>query len=473
MKKSRNISRKTRIVMLIMLIAFAVRMALFIAGGMWNPDVERDSILTSDSYWYHLAGKNLMQYKMISLTEEGPPTPDAHLTPGYPAFITLHYLLFGIKPWTVLVTQIILQIFWILGIFMLGKEIGLPFGVTVIAGLIVALDPVAIVLSNSLLTESLFTLLIFYSVLFLIKCIKLFKWRRIFISALLMSAGMYVKPGGLFLMPVFMLVIFIISYRSRFSTKVSRAIVFIVICALFLAPWLIRNKILFDRPGLSYHLSVHMRTHAKVALIEAKDVSKEEADEIIDARLAAEEKKDFENPWLMHEAYERVYRDIISENFMYWLKAFSRNQILLHVTPGTGRYIQIFKGAEEGDSKTITSGEIFWAMRKDGLLKGIEYLMEKKGAVLTLLIFFTIMLNLFVALFSIIGIGSFLKSDRIILCILLLIFLSFSLSMGPILDPRYRIYSLWVLGILSGAGFFKIREFRCLFRRDSVIQSLK
>src|SRR3989338_4246434 len=98
---------KNYILPLVIIITIVIRMVLFFAFSPWKPEIERNNLLVDDAYWYSVCAKNIAQHKIFSCSEAFPLRPDAYLTPGYPLFIAMHYFLFGVKPYLVLVSQII------------------------------------------------------------------------------------------------------------------------------------------------------------------------------------------------------------------------------------------------------------------------------------------------------------------------------------------------------------------------------
>ena len=139
----------------IIIAVIGIRMVLFFAMAPWGQDVERNNLLADDAYWYNVCAKNIAQHKIFSVSEKAPFVPDAHLTPGYPLFIAIHYFLFGIKPWVVLFSQILLQGLFVIGIFMLAGRIGLPAPAAAIGSIIFAIDPAAVMMPNALLSDSI------------------------------------------------------------------------------------------------------------------------------------------------------------------------------------------------------------------------------------------------------------------------------------------------------------------------------
>ncbi|HMB58133.1 MAG TPA: glycosyltransferase family 39 protein [Arenimonas sp.] len=136
----------------IFLLALILRLAFFFGAGMDHP-------IAGDIFQYVNYAWNLVNHGTFSLAQPtlAPVAPDAFRGPGYPAFLAIWFWLFGDSQWYLpaVLAQILigaltapLAIAW--------TRLWLPRPAALTAGLLVALWPHAIVLSSTLLSETVF-----------------------------------------------------------------------------------------------------------------------------------------------------------------------------------------------------------------------------------------------------------------------------------------------------------------------------
>ncbi len=78
-----------------MLLALALRVALFLLARPWDDEVLRNTILVTDAGGYHTLALGILQSGSFA-------TFGAFRTPVYLAFVSAVYSVVGIKPWDVL-----------------------------------------------------------------------------------------------------------------------------------------------------------------------------------------------------------------------------------------------------------------------------------------------------------------------------------------------------------------------------------
>ena len=147
----------------VLLIAFVLRMTLLLLTAPWNPDVVHDIILQSDAEGYHHLAEHLLTHGMFA--------SDPVRTPLYISLIAGAYGIFGSHP----VVVLLLQIFLDLGVcYLCYRMVTHLFGSTVgtFAALFYALDPTAILYTDTLMSDTLFTLLLVMGVGLLFRALR-------------------------------------------------------------------------------------------------------------------------------------------------------------------------------------------------------------------------------------------------------------------------------------------------------------
>jgi 4-amino-4-deoxy-L-arabinose transferase-like glycosyltransferase len=218
-----------------MLVALILRLAMFLMVGSWRPDVERDVIIKSDSRLYH----ELASY----LVEHGTFFREPIRTPGYLLYVAGFYALFGEHPVAPIAGGILLDlaICWLCWLIA-GRFIGER--VAGWAALFYALDPGAILFSNMLMSDTLFTLLLAGGIVLGERGFRVGDRGRSLrlhagASALLGLAAL-TRPIGLYLIPFYLLMI--IWHERRFpATAAMKCGAVLLIFLLAVAPWYYRN----------------------------------------------------------------------------------------------------------------------------------------------------------------------------------------------------------------------------------------
>ena len=161
----RNIFYDTlpRKVWILLVISLLIRIAVFFRFQPWSPDVIQHQLLIFDSLGYHdlaLSIKNHFSF-----------CGDAFRTPGYPFFVAIVYSLLGEHPYTVLLVQIFLNLFSIVLMYKIGKELFFE-KIGVFAAIVFSLDLHHLIFIYQILTETIYTTIFLLALLFYVKALK-------------------------------------------------------------------------------------------------------------------------------------------------------------------------------------------------------------------------------------------------------------------------------------------------------------
>ncbi len=201
---------------------------------------------TRDSYEYNELAVNIAEHGYyMPVSKE----PGLRRTPGYPLYLAIIYKLFGVKPAIALFFQIILSGFIPVFIY-LNASLLLSKRTAKIAAVISVFEPVSIIYANTLLSETLFVLFLLISTYFFIKTLKHKSTSALVLSALSAGVAIYIKPVGLYLPFIYALLYLTVSWLSL-KDRIKYAAKFVVIVALIVSPWIIRNYISYGYKGFS------------------------------------------------------------------------------------------------------------------------------------------------------------------------------------------------------------------------------
>ena len=147
----------------LLIVAFLVRVLVFIRFQPWLDSVIAKQILIFDSLGYH----NLALCIKNNFTFCG----DAFRTPGYPFFISIIYFISGNYVSHVLLVQIFLNLISIVLLYKIGKEL-FSEKVGFIAAVLFSMDLHHIIFIYYILTETIYTTIFLLALFFFIKAIK-------------------------------------------------------------------------------------------------------------------------------------------------------------------------------------------------------------------------------------------------------------------------------------------------------------
>jgi len=201
-----------------------------------------DNPIRADAKKYATIASNLVTYGTYSHLSGKNPRASGMITPGYPLLLALIKSIFH-NPQTEYVTILYLQA--LLGgltaffAFLIATKV-LPFWGAALTGIIMAFSPHQIVFSGYMLTETLFTFMLFGVTYGLIISLKKMKPAHFFLLGILFGLAALVRPAVL-LFPLFISP-FIWLYRPD---KKTGSILGLLLLGLFIAwsPWSIWKSV--------------------------------------------------------------------------------------------------------------------------------------------------------------------------------------------------------------------------------------
>ena len=265
----------------IFLLAVFVRILLFSAVYEHENYNLYPSFPASDGY-YTMA-QNLLAGRGLSEKSSPPFSLSAHRTPLYPLFISgIVYL--SESYWGVLVVQIILGGFIpVLG-WLVTKRIFVSQKLATTTALILAAEPFSASLSSVLLTETLFTFLFLFAMIFFFSYLQNERYRNIILASIFLGLITLTRPTTLYL-PAILIFFLLWRWGKRLSFRSGiHLTTFLVFFFLVLSPWLYRNYRLFHVPIISttstqslyFHLvpsAIALDNHIGLSEMESKFLS--------------------------------------------------------------------------------------------------------------------------------------------------------------------------------------------------------
>jgi len=201
----------------------------------------------SDMRNYHNMANNFIENGILGYSNDGKALePNAHVTPGYPLFLSAVYCIFGENEaedmYAVKIVQAVLSTLTVLVVFLIGKKICNNF-VGLIAAMFMVMYPTFLIVATLHLTETLYIFLfVVYLYIQLIAFDTNKKWIH-FITGIIFGLAVMVRPV---IFPM-VLVIYLYKWIVNGEKRVIKGLLFFILGLLIIMlPWWIRNIVLFN-----------------------------------------------------------------------------------------------------------------------------------------------------------------------------------------------------------------------------------
>jgi len=248
------------------LIIFIV--AFLIASVFICLDTEGRKIQADSAIYYGIAS-NIVNGHGFSGSTAPPYLPTMSREPVYPLFLSSVFYLFGRNIAVVQFMQAFIYALTCVLILKIASILSIKNRMRFKLSLAIALLPVIPSYVPYLLTEILFTFLLALCIFCLINSMRQGKLIWYFFSGIMLGIAVLCKAVLIFLFAFILISIFVHFYRRDkkiISARLAKACILLLFgCGLVVTPWVIRNKLLLDKPAITLrgHDSVYIRA-AKV-----------------------------------------------------------------------------------------------------------------------------------------------------------------------------------------------------------------
>lgn len=226
--------------------------ALFLQGivfSLTQAFSEQGFLWASDSKSYLQLAENLLKYKIFTLDPAW--GPSAFRTPLYPLFIA-GLLSFVPKVGFVIAVQSVISAFNVPLFYVMAKRI-FSERVAWLAALLFSAEASRLFIGSQLLSETIFLTFFIIATFYIISFLfQNGSWKQLIVGSVCLGLATLDRPITQFL-PWFLFLFFIVMgfWRKEYRRFFVGAVVVVAINATVLAPWIIRNKIVFGVPKLS------------------------------------------------------------------------------------------------------------------------------------------------------------------------------------------------------------------------------
>jgi 4-amino-4-deoxy-L-arabinose transferase-like glycosyltransferase len=222
--------RGLRVVLLVLAVAFVFRLAFVVGHPPTN--------IKGDATAYIGLAENAVAGQRYALA---PGAPTGERPPGYPAFIAAHLRAFGPDLRAVQLGQVIVGVITVAAAWTLARRFGAVAGVAAAAA--TALDYHLVIFTWMMLTETLFTFFLALGVLLVLRArssARLTPWAGVGAAA---GLAALVRPSGLLLGLIWGALA--APRPAEWRRALAPLAVTIATMALVVAPWAVRNAVVF------------------------------------------------------------------------------------------------------------------------------------------------------------------------------------------------------------------------------------
>jgi 4-amino-4-deoxy-L-arabinose transferase-like glycosyltransferase len=251
----------------VLILALLLRALLPILGYLRTRDIA--IFYDPDTDTYLTPAKELIVYHRFFSAG----TPEIVRTPGYPLLLTLGLSLQHLEIVTIL-AQIIISCFTVYLVYVITQ---LLFGrerVSIIAAVLYALEPLSILYTSQLLSETLFTALGTVWLYFGLQYLNSYRLRNLVVSGVALAASVYVRPVAYFL-PVLIAgglgIWALVDGRKSMSRLIEHAAIFLVVSMGLILPWQLRNWSATGYSGFSGASCINMYFDLETSVLAVKE----------------------------------------------------------------------------------------------------------------------------------------------------------------------------------------------------------
>ncbi|MDX1687713.1 MAG: glycosyltransferase family 39 protein [Candidatus Promineifilaceae bacterium] len=357
---------RSRKVVYIVTLCILLRLILFVAVRPWEAQALEEAVLRADAKGYHQLSVTLSTTDRLAFRDGGELT--ALRTPLYPLFVSFWYGLFGPHPWPVILMQGILDT---LSCFLLYCVFDRVAGerVATFGALFYAIDPILILFTNTLYSDTLFVFLLVAGFFFFSRLFVDVSGRQALIAvsagALFFGLATLTRPIAQYLyVPVF--AVLAISFRHNLRRAVRLGLAFGLVFVLVLLPWLVRNEVRFGHFALStsgdLNLLLLYATPVEAEISRERTIDDVQAGLVSEARaltLAEGASPERLNQFERAHYYRRVALRTIRRHPVTFIKHYVSGILRNFVTPGTGSYGRILQIADDPGFDAMGSANLF------------------------------------------------------------------------------------------------------------------
>lgn len=245
--------RRNLILILILSLALVIRTALPIISWICNGDTHR--FFYSDTPTYLLPAQTLLNTGQYAVNGQ----PELLRPPGYPFFLIPGFFANALV-FITLTLQIALSVITVALVYCIAHTLTINKQIAQYAGFLAAIEPLGVLYTSHLLTETLFTALLTSGLYALIRAHQKSTIYPLIIAAMLLATATYVRPIGIYLPCILAVPVAL----SRWPWQ--RLALFLLIALGLPSIWIFRNMAVANYLGFSAISAVNLYFYQSAAV---------------------------------------------------------------------------------------------------------------------------------------------------------------------------------------------------------------
>jgi hypothetical protein len=463
-----NIIKNNYPILAVLLLAFTLRAALSVVSLSIDQNYHIfDSAF--DTLSYINPAKNLIELGQFSNGGK----PEILRTPGYSLFL-IPGIISGHIYFVTIFLQIVLSCCTVYLIYKIALIAFDRSRSAIFCALLYAIDPLSVMFSTLIMSETLFTTLI---TLFLYQLIKYFTdnysgqpRKQLFFAALTLIAAIYVRPIGYYLpfLITALLFVWIFTKKNRHKILIVNACIFLIFVMGSVGIWQIRNYVKTGYSGFSAVSDYNLYCYNGATVMAYKNqIPRLEMSKQLGCTINKQDLSFTEDYFMLHPerrqwSQSKIYRnlaregkEIIRTNFFAYAMVHLEGMLRLLISSPASRYAQFLLPASDYNQSALYQ-------ISDVLIGRISWT-EIVNFARRMPVFFAIDLSfLLLSAFYYLGVGRALLSKRLwnkMSMILLVSVAAYFLVLGGIPgNHRMRNPMMPMICLLAGYGWWSIAD---------------
>lgn len=403
--------------------------------------------LTGDSNHYRILAENLLSKQAFDRFPDFY-SPEDFRTPGYPLFLALLFLISGSWVFSAFLQSLIIASIPILTYFLGEKVFNARVGI--IAGFIVALDPLRHFFSALTLSDAPFTALllaVFVLFFYALKDIER-PGRKMFIAGLVLGYAVLVRPIGQFL-AIFFILFWFFQKRGEIRQNLKPVILFLIGFLVIVGAWSVRNQITFGTWQLASVSNYNVAYYAELFEQERTGVSLTEQQQKLASELGYPDREVMRS-MKANDINIRYAKDVLFAHPFEYTSYHLLKTIPFFLNDGLRDTARLL-GLNDEPLPNFTGFLLHGEFKKFFQALGVG------GVNTTLLIIgsgFMFILLIFAGYGAFIGFKN--RDSRLAVIFFIGIIIYFALVTGPVSTARYRLPVMPFITILAVSGFISV-----------------
>lgn len=235
------------------------------ALGAWLVTRDPAAFYEPDTASYLTPARELLSAGSFTVNGQ----PELLRTPGYPLLLVPGVWLGHVEVVTIGL-QVLLSAMTVVGVFSLTQRVFGDRRLAVLAAVFYSFEPLSIIYSALLLTETLFTCLVVWGMVLIVAFVRRGRQWMLPCGSAVLAGAAYVRPAGYFLPFGLLLVLVIIAIVGKRWRVLGQVALAVAVAATMVLPWQLRNRTLGFR-GFSAISAVYVFFYTAAALHAARE----------------------------------------------------------------------------------------------------------------------------------------------------------------------------------------------------------